>query len=215
MNKANNKIVTIFILIISSVAFTWLTKIIDVQPVGLNKTNIGFSEINQSFFNFTGVNMFWYHFTDWLGIIPILIALGYAILGISQWIKRKSILKVDREIIILGLFYLVVISLYIFFELYIVNYRPVLIDGFMESSYPSSHTLMTIFICGSSIIINKRLFNKVKIINTILMVIIVITVFGRLISGVHLLTEIIGGSIISATLLMFFDSALKLMPSNK
>ena len=77
-------------------------------------------------------------------------------------------------------------------------------NGFIEASYPSSHTLMTICLCGSSILINKKLFNNkvIKIVNILSFIIIVITIFGRLISGVHWFTDIVGGVLISLALLM-------------
>ena len=154
--------------------------------------------------------MIWYHITDWLGLVPIFMAMGYAIVGVSQLVKRRSFVKVDKEIIILGLFYVIVIALYVFFEKVIVNYRPILMDGFLETSYPSSHTLITICLCGSSIIVNRKLFDNGigKLMNVFSVIIILITVIGRLISGVHWFTDIMGGIFISAALLMFFYSVV-------
>ena len=112
-----------------------------------------------------------------------------------------------------GLYYIIVIALYVFFEKVIINYRPILMNGFLEASYPSSHTLMTICICGSSILINKKLFNNkiTKVINYLSIIIITITVVGRLISGVHWFTDIIGGILISSGLLMTFYSLLSII----
>ena len=53
-----------------------------------------------------------YILTDWLGLVPIGIAFGFAILGLVQLIRRKSLLKVDRDILILGSFYIVVPAAY-------------------------------------------------------------------------------------------------------
>ena len=157
--------------------------------------------------------MIWYHITDWLGLIPVFMAIVYAFIGLIQLIKRRSIFKVDKEIILLGLYYIIVIALYVFFEKVIINYRPILMNGFLEASYPSSHTLMTICICGSSILINKKLFNNkiTKVINYLSIIIITITVVGRLISGVHWFTDIIGGILISSGLLMTFYSLLSII----
>ena len=204
MNKKKRNFVISTILIILAVVFTILVKVVDVKYVGVNETSIGFATLNQFVFKITGVNMIWYHITDWLGIIPIFMAMVYSLIGLIQLIKRKSLFKVDKEIIILGLFYLILISLYVLFEKVIINYRPILMNGFLEASYPSSHTLMTICLCGSSIIINKKLFkNKIaNIINVLSLIIIIITVIGRLISGVHWFTDIIGGILISVALIM-------------
>lgn len=204
MNKKKRNFLISAILILIAIVFTILVKVVDVKPVGANETSIGFATVNQFVFKTIGVNMVWYHITDWLGIVSICIAMAYALIGIIQLVKRKSLFKVDKEIIILGLFYIFVIALYIFFEKIIVNYRPVLMDGSLEASYPSSHTLMIICLCGSFIIVNKRLFNNniSKVINILSLVIIFITVIGRLISGVHWFTDVIGGIFISLALLM-------------
>ena len=204
MNKKKRNFFISTILILLAVVFTILVKVVDVKQVGVNGTNIGFWALNQFVFKTTGVNMIWYHITDWLGLMPIFMAVAYALIGFIQLIKRKSLFKVDKEIIILGLFYVVVISIYIFFEKVIVNYRPILMNGFLEASYPSSHTLMTICLCGSSIIVNKKMFNNkiTKLMNMLSLIIIFITIIGRLISGVHWFTDIIGGMFISIALLM-------------
>ena len=211
MNKKKRNFFISTILILLAVVFTILVKVVDVKQVGVNGTSIGFATVNQFVFESIGVNMIWYHITDWLGLVPVFMAMAYALIGFIQLIKRKSLFKVDKEIIILGLFYIVVISSYIFFEKVIVNYRPILMYGFLEASYPSSHTLMTICLCGSSIIVNKKVFNNkiTKFSNVLSFVIILITIIGRLISGVHWFTDIVGGILIASALLMCFYSVLE------
>ena len=211
-NKKRNFFIST-ILFFLAVVFTIFVKVVDVKPIGVNESSIGIASVNQVVFKTIGVNMIWYHITDWLGLVPIFIAMIYAFIGFIQLIKMKNIFKVDKEIIILGLFYIVVISLYIFFEKFIVNYRPILMNGFLEASYPSSHTLMTICLCGSSIIVNKKLFNSriTKFMNVLLELIIAITVIGRILSGVHWFTDIIGGILIGSALLTTLYSVLDVL----
>ena len=214
-NKKRNFFIST-ILILVAVVFTIFVKVVDVKPIGVNESSIGVASFNQVVFKTIGVNMIWYHITDWLGLVPIFIAMFYAFIGFIQLIKRKNIFKVDKEIIILGLFYFVVISLYVFFEKFIVNYRPILMNGFLEASYPSSHTLMTICLCGSSIIVNRKLFNNKisKFMNILSLVVVLITVIGRLLSGVHWFTDIIGGIFIGVALLMMLYSVLDVVKKN-
>ena len=209
MKKNSLKYFVAILLIALAIIYTVLVKTIDVKSA-LNGTTIGFSTINYFVFNKIGVHLVWYHITDWLGILPILLAFSYAVIGLIEWIKRKRILKVDKEILVLGIFYIVVIFLYFFFEKAIINYRPILIDGFLEASYPSSHTLITVCISLSSILISKKIFAKklAKILDITCYVISFVTVIGRLISGVHWLTDIIGGLIISSALLSLFYAVL-------
>lgn len=216
MKKNKKNIIICGGLIALAVVYTILVKYIDVQVIGPKESSVGLATINKFVFNLTGVNMIFYHITDWLGFIPLFIAFIYAMIGLFQMIKRRSLFKVDKEIIGLGIFYVGVIGLYIFFETYIINYRPILMDGTLEASYPSSHTLLSICICGSSLMINKILYNNKKIFkleNIISILSIFIIVIGRLISGVHWFTDIIGAVLISIALLkilkIYFNSIRK------
>ena len=205
-NKKNILICVLLVLI--SIIYTLLVKYVDTSTIGPNGSVVGFSSLNSFVFNLTGNNMTLYKITEILGIIPILIALMYAIIGLIQVIDRKS-LKVDKELIALGILYIIVLLIYVFFEKCIINYRPVLIDGILEASYPSSHTLLSICICGSALLINKYLFNNKKIykyINIVSIISMVLIVLGRLLSGVHWASDIIGSIIISITLLKILET---------
>ena len=195
-----------------AIIYTILVKYIDVQAIGPKDSLVGFATINKFIFNLTGVNMVWYSITDWLGFVPLIIAFIYAMIGLVQMIKRKNILKVDKEILGLGVFYIIVIGLYILFETYIINYRPTLMDGILEASYPSSHTLLSVCICGSSLMINKYLFknkNFFKVENIISIISILVIVIGIFISGVHWFTDIIGAILISIALLKALNIYIK------
>ena len=205
-NKKNILICVLLVLI--SIIYTLLVKYVDTSTIGPNGSVVGFSSLNSFVFNLTGNNMTLYKITEILGIIPILIALMYAVIGLIQVIDRKS-LKVDKELIALGILYIIVILIYVFFEKCIINYRPVIIDGILEASYPSSHTLLSICICGSALLINKYLFNNkknYKYINIISIISMVLIVLGRLLSGVHWASDIIGSIIISITLLKILET---------
>lgn len=207
MEKRRKEILLCGGLFAVAIIYTLLVKYIDVQEIGPNDSLVGFATINNFMFNLTGVNMLWYDITDWWGFVPLFIAFIYAIIGFIQMIKRRSILKVDKEILGLCVYYIIVIGLYIFFETYVINYRPILMDGILEASYPSSHTLLSVCICGSSLIINKYLFknkNFFKAENIISILSILVIVIGRFISGVHWFTDIIGAILISIALLKAF-----------
>ena len=215
--KKRNLVISV-ILILLAIIFTILVKNVDVNTLGANGSNIGFSTLNRSVFDNIGVNMTWYNITNCLGIISIIIALAYVLIGLIQLVKRKNVFKVDKEIIALGIFYVILAAIYIAFEIFIVNYRPILMDGELEASYPSSHTMLTIFICGSAILINSKLFNDnkiAKITNVVALIIMIVTVIGRLLSGVHWFTDILGGIIIASALLMSYYTVLDYLAMNK
>lgn len=200
------------LLIIISIVFTLIVKNVDVNSIGPNGSSVGLSGINNFFHNLIGVNMFFYILTDILGYIAIIMVVVYGIVGCIQLVNRKSLLKVDKEILLLGGFYACVLIIYVFFEKVIINYRPTLIDGVLEASYPSSHTMLSLCICGSTLLINNVLFKRIKFYiyeNKVAKVLMISILFGRIISGVHWFTDILGGVIISITLLYIFKSLLE------
>ena len=148
-----------------------------------------------------------YHITDWLGLVPIIVALGFAMLGLLQWIKRKGFRMVDYSIFILGGFYIVVMAVYVFFETVAVNYRPVLISGILEPSYPSSTTLLVLCVMPTAIMQFNSRIKRTSLKKWLLRFIVFFMIFmviGRLISGVHWFTDIVGGSLLSAGLVLLY-----------
>ena len=191
------------------VLWTLAIKLIDVQSIGPNGSEVGFAALNGLIHNVTGVHMELYIITDWLGLVPVFVAFGFAVLGLVQLIKRRSFLKVDYSILVLGGFYILVISAYILFEMFAVNYRPVLIDGYLEASYPSSTTLLVMCVMPTSVMqLHTRIKNKNirNIISVVIYAFMAFIVIGRFVSGVHWLTDIVGGIILSAGLVMLYYS---------
>ena len=193
------------------ILWTVLILLVDVQPVGQNGTNIGFAAFNTWFHRLTGVHMLLYTVTDWLGLVPILICACFGVLGLTQWIKRKNLLKVDADIILLGIYYILVIIGYLFFEMVPINYRPVLINGYLEASYPSSTTLLVLSVMPTLKFQADRR-SESKTVRTLATVFAIafsaFMVIGRLVSGVHWATDIAGSVLLSAGLFLLYVSAV-------
>lgn len=197
--------------IMAFVVWTILIQTVDVKAVGIGGTNVGFATLNTWFHSLTGVNMTLYTITDWLGLAPIFVCMFFAVIGLVQLIKRKSLLKVDFDIIILGVYYVIVIMCYLIFEMLPINYRPILINGFMEASYPSSTTLLVLCVMPTLVFqANRRLKNKgiKNVIYGITMLFSVFMVIGRLISGVHWITDIVGSIILSTGLFYVYKGVV-------
>lgn len=190
--------------------WTWLVCTVDVQPIGPNGKGVGLSTVNGWFHALTGVNLTLYTVTDWLGLVPVAVAVGFAIAGLVQWICRKSLRRVDADLFVLGGVYLLTVAAYLLFEEVVINYRPLLIEGCLEASYPSSTTLLTLCVMGTAwrqaaARIKSRTARRVVI--AAIAVFTVFMVMGRLWSGVHWLSDIVGGVLISATLLWLYRAA--------
>ena len=187
--------------------FTALIQTIDVKPIGINNTNVGFATLNSWFHSLTGVNMTLYNITDWLGLVPIFVCMIFGCVGLAQLIKRKSLIKVDFDIIILGVYYIIVIFFYLIFEMIPINYRPIFINGFAECSYPSSTTLLVLSVMPTLVFQTYKRVKKHILKQIILCFSIAFSIFmviGRLISGVHWITDIMGACLISTGLYYFY-----------
>jgi undecaprenyl-diphosphatase len=193
--------------LIGFILWTVAVRFIDVRAIGPEGSSVGFAALNGAVRDFTGAHMWLYTLTDILGLIPIATAFGFAVFGLIQWIGRKSILRVDRNILALGGFYIAVIVAYLLFELVAVNYRPVLIEGILEVSYPSSTTMLVICVMSTAAIqLNGRIKSVIlrRCVMCAIIVFIVFMVAGRLFSGVHWFTDIVGGAILSAGLIELY-----------
>lgn len=195
--------------------FLWTATIqfIDVQTIGPQGSSVGFATLNGFVHNLTGVHMYLYAITDWLGLVPLAFVMGFSLLGLVQWIKRKHLLRVDYNILALGGFYIVVMVAYVFFEVFVVNYRPVLIGGILEASYPSSTTMLVMCVMPTAIMqFNARIKNNIleRFVASAITAFVVFMVIGRLLSGVHWFTDIIGGALLSAGLVLMYRAIIRL-----
>ena len=196
------------------IIFTLLVKLVGVQPARQLGSEIGFASLNEKIFSKLGVNQTMYGVTEKLGLITFLIIGAFVVLGLVQLIKGKSLKKVDYKIWALGGFYVVVLAFYVLFEIIVINYRPILIENKLEASYPSSHTVLSICVVSSAMIVLKDMLNSKPlkitafIVGAVLMAVMVV---GRLLSGVHWFTDILGGIILSLALVSLFYTTILIL----
>ena len=189
--------------------WTALVRLVDVRPIGPNGSSVGFAALNGFVHEKIGVHLALYILTDWLSLIPLGCILGFAGLGAVQWVQRKAIRKVDDSILVLGGFYGIVLAAFLFFEKAVVNYRPVLINGVLEVSYPSSTTMLVLCVMPTAMM---QLRERIKPEKARLCVMVMLSAFtafmvvGRLISGVHWCSDIIGGVLLSGGLVMLYSA---------
>ena len=210
MKRINHKFATAIGLLTGFALWTVAICFVDVRTIGPLGSAVGFAGFNQFVHRLTGVHWRLYDLTDWLGLVPIFVCIGFGLIGVVQWTKRRSLRSVDRDLIVLGGFYVVVIFTYLFFETVQINYRPVLINDSLETSYPSSTTLLVMCVMPTAVLqIKNRIANPAlqKIISPAIMGFTSFMVIGRLVSGVHWCTDIIGGALLSAGLVTMYDAA--------
>ncbi len=205
--KRNARLYSGLALFFSFVMWTVMVSTVDVRAIGPGGSVVGFAALNFAVHSLTGSNMTLYTITDWLGLVPMAVAFGFAMLGLVELVRRKRLTKVDRSLLVLGVFYLTVIFVYVFFEYVVINYRPVLIDGRLEASYPSSTTMLVMTVMPAAAIeIGTRVKKTAakRLINTLVAAFVTFMVIGRILSGVHWISDIIGGALFSAGLVLIY-----------
>ncbi len=205
------------ILLVIFIVFTLLTVFVDKNPIGPEGSSIGLSSINKAVFGAFGTSELWYNITEVLGVLALAIAGGFAIFGLYQLIKRKGLFKVDADILLLACIYAAVAVFYVLFEILELNFRPVLVDGVLEASYPSSHTMLFCTIVATAPIILKRRFGEKKCLMTVIdisaAVLCTVMAVGRLLSGMHWFTDVVASIILSAFLVALYLSVLSVIDS--
>lgn len=208
--RIRNRFLSSVSLLVVFAVWTCAVRFVDVRAIGPQGSSVGFATFNGFVHSLTGVNFLLYSITDWLGLVPIFVAAGFALFGFVQLIKRRSLCRVDADILILGIFFVAVISVYLLFENVVINYRPVLINGILEASYPSSTTLLVMCVMSAALMQFKSLIkNSIfrRFISALIIVFIVFMLVLRLLSGVHWITDIIGGVLLSAGLVSLYHTA--------
>lgn len=192
------------------ILFTVALKFIDVRPIGPNGSAVGFAGINSLFVR-SELNDFWYNLTELSGrLMPFTVVGIFAIYGIYQLIKRKSFKMIDKDIWALAGYFVVVIIFFMLFEKIVINYRPIILpkdNGELKASYPSSHVFLTISTGGAALIQVSRRIKNISfknVIMTILWLFIIVMIIGRLLSGVHWFTDIVGGVLLGFALTMLY-----------
>lgn len=215
IKKKYRKFVDAAALLAAALLFTLLVKVVDVQAIGPQETSVGFAKINKAFADAVGTNMLLYKLTQLLGYAALAVVAFFGFGGMMQLVKRKSLMKVDRELLGAGVLYVVVLALYVAFEKIIVNYRPVIMPGETapEASFPSSHTLLACVVFGSTVILADTYVRKHKArkrVRAVFVILIIVMVVGRLFSGVHWITDIVAGLLFSGSLLSAFKGYIDL-----
>ncbi|MCQ2752231.1 MAG: phosphatase PAP2 family protein [Coriobacteriales bacterium] len=204
------------IFFILSILITIASLYVNVAPIGLENTNVGFSSINELFKNMLPYNSTAYTISTIIGYIAIMIAAIFFFVTVTQLIKRRSIKKVDNDLLALMFVYAISVAIYIVFNKTAINYRPVMPAGEteLEPSFPSSHTFLFVSYFGTQIlIIRKYIFDKPKIYKPctiILLILMVVGIITRTISGVHWITDIIAGILYAMTLISFYGCCINL-----
>ncbi len=208
--KPRRGLVTGAALLAAFALWTALVQLVDVRPVGQNGTDVGLAAFNVWFHGLTGVHMVLYAITDWLGLVPVAVCLGFGAMGATQLVGRRSLLAVDPDLLLLGVHYVLIAAAYLVFEAFPINYRPIPIDGVMEASYPSSTTLLVLGVMPTLAYqaVRRMKSSLAKGAVASVATFSALVVVGRLVSGVHWATDIVGSVLLAAGLFAMYRYAV-------
>ncbi|MCR5402721.1 MAG: phosphatase PAP2 family protein [Butyrivibrio sp.] len=211
MNTKENRYTRAFFLLVVTAAFSLLAVMVDRATIGPNGTSVGFSALNGAFANAFGYNEVFDTVSDVMMGISFLVVISFAVMGVKELIRKKSIAKVNRAILGLGIIYIAVAIIYVVFGKIPVNYRPIIPPGEteLETSYPSTHTLIIVTVMGSAMVAWDRVLSNeklVRILKIAAVFVMAVGVLSRLFAGVHWFTDIIAGILFSLTLITFYSA---------
>ena len=212
-----------FILLAIAVVFTVLVAKVDVKTVTVKPidgvtqaetltTEVGFSTLNQSVSDKIGFNNTFYKISKYAGYLALVFIAFYGFTGLIELLQKKSLKGVNKALYILAAFYVCVAIVYVLFEIVVINNRPVDMGEGLEASFPSSHTMLALCVCGSSIIVSKYIIKKDnfrKCLNLISWIVMLLVICTRTLSGVHWISDIFGGILISVFMLSVFANVIK------
>lgn len=186
-----------------------LVRTVDVQAIGPQGTAVGLATLNGAVNKALGYDGFWEKFSDVTLYAALAVAVVFAMFGLVQLIARKSLKKTDADLLLMGALYVVVAVLYVLFEVCVVSRRPVMQNGEVEASFPSSHT-MVVFAVFASAMYQIRCRIKNRAISAALYAlcagVITVGAVARLFAGVHWFTDILGGLLISGALVSVYTA---------
>ncbi|MCR4617708.1 MAG: phosphatase PAP2 family protein [Lachnospiraceae bacterium] len=212
--EKKKSLATAIVMTVITMIYTALVYFVDRKPIGPNDTQVGFAWLNGSFRDAVGLNLTLDKITDIFMLLAIAVAASFAIVGLVMLIKRKSLLKVDKMIWGLAVVYIVVAVLYVVFDKVALNYRPFLMpdETELESSFPSSHVFVICTIMSTAIVAWDSLLSKkaglANALRAVAIIIMIASFCGRLISGVHWFTDIIGGALYAASLTAIYSAVM-------
>lgn len=214
-----------------AIIFTLMVAFFDVGPAGaeynsvvaadsgvhaLNSPEVGFSWLNGEIFRGTEPlqTAGWDKVSDIIMAFAIIVAAGFGIAGLVQLVKKG---KIDARIWKMWLVYGAMAIIYAIFEyLAVVNTRPTLNNGAVESSFPSTHVLVVATVLSLMVVALPKYLDDKKarvLIAVISAIATALVMTGRVMSGQHWFTDVLGALLWSLFLVSLYRFLLTATPS--
>lgn len=205
-SQVTPSIAPVAVMLVLFVALIGCLMAVDRQPIAADGSLVGLGTLNNAFHELTGVSWTLYSATEVGGYVAIASMFVFFVIGVVELVRGHGFKGVDKAIYLIAAAYVIMLAAYIGFDKIALNYRPVLVDGVLEPSFPSSHTFLAVGTMGCAVVWAKERLGKgavaaVTIVCTLLGLFVVI---GRLLSGVHWFTDILGGALLGFALVFAY-----------
>ena len=187
------------------ILFTIMVTALDGQTVDGHR--LGLATMNGWWRDLVGVNAAWRVVSDVVAVGTVFGAVGLLIVQIVAVVRGRGLRPVVRDWWGVDL---VLISLgicYGLFQIVVINYRPLLMHGVAEASYPSSHVLLFATVWPLLILtlwrMTKRRWVRVTVM-VVGMMVMLAGIVARALSGYHWLSDLVGGVLLGVTLVAWY-----------
>lgn len=154
--------------------------------------------------------MNWALATDIILYAAIILIAVFALLGLYQWISRKSLKKVDRALRLIPLpLILMVITYFIFDKLWILATAP---NDPTKPSFPSTHVMVvaTIFLLTALILPRYLKSKPLRLtLDFLMLALFAVVAVGRIIIGAHWPADVACGAVFAAIFATVYYLMLK------
>ena len=206
------------VLLAAFLILTVLLTCVDVRAAGESGAEVGFATLNEAVFDALGQNELCLKASELCGILMLAAVGAFGVTGFVQVIRRKGILRADPELYVMAGGLVLLAAVYVLFEIVVINCRPVLDEGELAASYPSSHTMLAVAVAGMGMAYLQIRAKKGALAYTLYglpNVASVATVVLRLLSGVHWLTDIVGGVLLGLVITFVYLAVCTYMAHKK
>ena len=189
------------------VVFTLTLKLVDMQSD--SSQFIGWASINIWWRDLIGVHFSWHIISHFIALISLLVLTGILIWQVITVFHRRKLSALTRNWWVFDITLLALGLSYLLFQIVAINYRPIQVDGAIEISYPSSHSLL---ITTTWLLIIFRLRREIqsqtwrRILIIVGWTLMLTGVIARLLCGYHWFTDIVGGVLLGTVFAAWYQA---------
>lgn len=179
--------------------------LVDVQSAGAQ--TVGWASLNFWWHDLISVQHGWHIVSNIVATVTLLALCAMVVWQFIIMLRGKSFRAFLKQWLAFDITVILLVLCYVLFQIVVVNYRPIMIDGMAEVSYPSSHillfaTLLPLIVCECWHNVPSKVWRRVIAVSAL--VLMVVGIVARALCGYHWLTDSVGALLLSAALVAWY-----------